>query len=218
MQIQWLGQSYFKIQSKNQGDDVVIATDPFDASYGLKVPKFQADILTVSHDHKDHNNVSAIKGEPFVINKPGEYETKGVFVRGIPAWHDTNEGKDRGAITIFKISSENINIAHLSDLGQELTDDQLDKLGNIDILLLPVGGVFTIDAKKANEIASVIEPRIIIPMHYNLPGLKFSSGEKLDGVDKFLKESGLPNERMDKLKISKKDLPQDETKIIVLNP
>jgi L-ascorbate metabolism protein UlaG (beta-lactamase superfamily) len=218
MQIQWLGQSYFKIQSKHNGEDVVIATDPFDASYGLKVSKFQADILTISHDHKDHNNVDAIKGEPFVISNPGEYDTHGVFVYGIGAYHDNNNGKDHGQVTMFKFNIENVNIAHLSDLGHELTDEQLEKLGNVDILMIPVGGEFTINAKMASKIVSTIEPRIVIPMHYNLPGLKFKSGEKLDGVDKFLKETGLPSEEMDKLKISKKDLPQDETKVIILKP
>lgn len=216
MQIQWFGQSYFKIQTKNNGEEVVIATDPYDSGYGLKPPKFQADIVTVSHGHNDHNNLDAIKGEPFVINGPGEYETKGVFIYGIPAWHDETEGSERGAVTMYRINAEDMNVVHLGDLGHELSDEQLEKMNNVDILLIPVGGIFTIDAKKANSVISKIEPRIIIPMHYNLPGLKFKSGKKIDSIDKFLKESGLSSEKMDKLKISRKDLPQEETKIIIL--
>ena len=217
MQIQWFGQSYFKIIVKNNGDDVIIVTDPFDNSYGLKAPKTSADIVTISHDHNDHNNLDAIKGESFIIDSPGEYETKGVFIYGIPAWHDDKEGQERGNITIYRISAENMNLVHLGDLGHELSDEQLEKIGDVDILLIPVGGTFTIDAKKANDIISEIEPRIVLPMHYDLPGLKFKSGEKLDDIDKFLKISGLPSETMDKFKINKKDLPQDETKVVVLN-
>ena len=217
MQIQWLGQSHFKIQTKNNGDDIIIAIDPYDKDYGLKVSRFQADILLISHNHNDHNNVQSIMGEPFIIDCPGEYETKGVFIYGIPTWHDDQGGKDRGAITMYKITTENIDIAFLSDLGHKLDDKQLDKLGNVDILMIPVGGTFTIDAKTANDIIGDIEPRIIIPMHYNLPGLKFKSGKKLDGIDKFLKISSLPIEKSDKLKITKKDLLQEQTKIVVLN-
>lgn len=212
MQIQWLGQSYFKIQIKNKGEDVVIATDPYDKGCGLKPPKVQADIVTLSHDHDDHNNLDAIKGEPFVIDIPGEYETKGVFIYGIKSFHDDKEGTERGVNTIHRIHAEGLTIGHLGDLGSDLDDKQLEKLGNIDILMIPVGGVYTIDAKKANELISKIEPRIIIPMHYKVSGLK----DKLDGLDKFLKVSGLPSEEMDKLKVTKKDLPQEETKVVVL--
>lgn len=218
MQIQWFGQSYFKIQSKNSGEEITIATDPYNENCGLKVQKFPADIVTISHNHDDHNNLDAIKGEPFIIKTPGEYETKGVFIYGIPAFHDNKNGEERGNIVIFKINTENITIVHLGDLGHDLNTDLLDRIGNVDILLLPIGGTYTIDAKKANEIVSIIEPRIVIPMHYDIPGLKFKSGEKLDSVDKFLKESGLPSEKMDKFKILKKDLPPDETKVIILNP
>ena len=219
MQIQWFGQSYFKIQTKNNGDEVIIATDPYEKSWvGLNPPKTQADIITISHDHGDHNNIGAIKGEPFIITTPGEYETKGAFIYGIPAWHDDKDGQERGNNVMYRINSENINIIHLGDLGQKLTDDQIDRLGDVDILLIPIGGASTIDAKIANEIISELEPRIVIPMHYQIPGLKLKGDKKLDSIDKFLKESGLVPEKTDKLKISKKDLPAEETKLIILNP
>jgi L-ascorbate metabolism protein UlaG (beta-lactamase superfamily) len=226
MTIQWFGQSFFKINTKNSvGEDVVVAIDPFDKSYGLKVPtKFGADIVLISHEHKDHNNVDAIKGtnlspEPFVVSGPGEYEVKGVMIYGIPAFHDDQEGAERGDITMFLIESEGIWLAHLSDLGQKtLEDSQLEQLRDVDVLMTPVGGTFTINAKEASKIISQVEPRVVIPMHYNLPGLKFKSGAKLDGVDKFIKEEGIKSEEIEgKLKINKKDLPQDETSLYILN-
>ena len=213
MQIQWFGQSYFKIIVKNNGDDVIIVTDPFDNSYGLKASKTSADIVTISHDHNDHNNLDAIKGESFIIDSPGEYETKGVFIYGIPAFHDNKEGKERGNIIIFKINTEDLTVAHLSDLGHELNDEQLDKLGNVDILLIPVGGNYTIDAKKAVEIVSTIEPRIVIPMHYKIPGL----AGNLAPVEDFLKEIGAAKkEPQEKLTLKKKDLPQEDTEVVVM--
>lgn len=214
MIIQWLGQAYFKIQTKNNGEEVVIAADPYDESGGLKPPKFQADIVTISHQHPSHNNLATIKGEPFIIDSPGEYETKGVFIYGIPAWHDSQEGKEKGSIIIYRLSAEEINLVHLGDLGHELNDEQLEKIGDVDILLIPVGGGAALDAKKANEIIADIEPRLIIPMHYKIPGLNI----KLNPVDEFLKTAGFPYEKTERLKVAKKDLPQEETKIIVLTP
>lgn len=217
MQIQWFGQSFFKIQGKAI-EDIIIAIDPFNDSYGLKVPKFQADILMISHDHNDHNNTKAIMGNPFIINGPGEYETKGVIINGIPAYHDDKNGQERGQITMYKFNFENFNIAHLSDLGHQLNNEQISQLGTVDILMVPVGGQFTIDAKTAHKVITDIEPRIIIPMHYHLSGLKFKSGKNLDSLESFLKEAGYKSEVTDKLKIAAKDLPQEETKIIILKP
>ena len=207
MQIQWLGQSCFKIQSKNSGQETTILMDPYGDDAGPKPPKAQADIITFSHN----SDGQIIKAEGFIINAPGEYETRGVFIYGVPIQNIGQAGKEN--ITIFKINNEDLTLAHLSTLNQELNDEQLEKLGNIDILLLPVGGHGVLDAKKASEVVSAIEPRIVIPMHYQIPGLK----SKLDSVEAFVKESGLSAEKMDKLKIAKKDLPQEETKIVILN-
>ena len=183
MQIQWFGQSFFKLQAKNNEEEVIIAIDPYDDSYGLKVPKFSADIVTISHNHPDHNNLDAIKGEPFIINGPGEYETKNIFVYGIPSWHDDQQGQKRGNNTIYRLTVEDMNIIHLGDLGHTLDDEQLEKMNGVDILMIPIGGDVTIDAKKANDIIAEIEPRIVIPMHYQIPGLKV----KLDPLETFLK-------------------------------
>jgi len=209
MTIFWLGQAAFKIVDK----EVTIAIDPYD-KIGLKMPKFQAEILLITHDHSDHNYRDAIKGEPFIIDSQGEYEVKNVFVYGLPAYHDNKQGAESGQITIYVIEMEGMKIAHLGDIGQEsLTDEQLEELEGVDILLIPVGGEETINGTGAVKIISQIQPRIVIPMHYKIPGLN----TKLEPVDKFLKEFGVSSpEKMDKLKISKKDLPQEETKVIIL--
>ena len=212
MIINWLGQSCFKIQDK----DATLVTDPYGASVGFKLPRLSADIVTTSHDHDDHNNVSAVSGvngSPFIISGPGEYEIKGIFVYGIPAWHDKSEGKERGANTIYRIEVEGISIVHLGDLGHTLSEETVAKLEGVDILLIPVGGKWTIGAHEAVEVISELEPRIVIPMHYKIPGLKVD----VDPVDKFLKEMGASKaEKLPKLKIVKKDLPQEETKVILL--
>jgi len=217
MNINWYGQSCFQISS-SQGKDnhLSIVIDPFDESTGLKPPKLQADILLVTHDHSDHNNVKSVSGSGFVIKGPGEYDVKKAFVQGISGYHDNAQGTQRGSITIYTIETEGIRLCHLSDLGQkELTSDQLDKIGDIDILMIPIGGTYTIDAAEAVKIMAQIEPRIIIPMHYKIPKLKI----KLDGTDQFLKNLGIKKpESLPKLSIKKKDISEQEAKIIILQP
>lgn len=213
MIITWQGQAYFKIQDKIGSDGITLATDPFNKEVGLKVPNFEADIVTVSHQHFDHNNVSALRGHPFIIDCAGEYDHKGVFVEGIDSFHDNKSGTERGNNVIFRIEMDNISVAHLGDLGHILDDSQLEKLAGTDILMIPVGGKYTIDAKQAVEVIAQVEPRIVIPMHYKVPGLKI----EIDGVDKFIKEIGLAPTYEDKLKISRKDLPQEDRELVILN-
>lgn len=213
MVIMWYGQSCFRIQGKTVTDDVTLVIDPYD-KVGLKLPKLTADILCVTHDHYDHANVKAVSGEPFLISGPGEYERKGVSITGALAPHDNVEGKARGFVTMYTMNLEGMTLAHLGDLGTtELTEAQEEAIEDVDILLLPVGGVYTIDGKEAASLVARLEPRIVIPMHYRLPGLTV----KLDGVETFLKHiGGKAGESVEKLKVSKKDLPQEETKIILL--
>ena len=215
MQLIWKGQSCFEISS-SQGKDnrVTIVIDPFDEDTGLRLPKLEADVLLITHQHHDHNNKKAVSGNPFLIDGPGEYEVKGVFVQGIQAFHSASGEKDQN--TIYTISVEDLRICHLGDLGQkELTPEQVEQIGEVDILLIPVGGVFTISAKEAVKIMSQIEPSIIIPMHYQIPKLKI----KLEGLDKFLKTMGMKSAiPLDKLTIKKKDIISEEAKIVVLNP
>jgi L-ascorbate metabolism protein UlaG (beta-lactamase superfamily) len=213
MNITWYGQSCFKIQSK----DTVLITDPFDKKIGLRPPFGSADIVTISHDHYDHNNFQVIKNNPFIIDGAGEYEIKKIIIKGIDSYHDNQEGKERGPNVIYKIEMEGIKICHLGDLGQNnLINGQLEKIGQVDILLIPIGGVFTVDWKSANSIISQIEPRIIIPMHYKISGVK---GEllKLDTVDNFCKERGASSKNaVNKFSIKKKDLPQEGSETVIM--
>lgn len=210
MVITWYGQSCFKIQS----GETVVFTDPFDKEIGLTPPRGQANLITISHQHHDHNNCEALNGEPLIIEGPGEYETKGVEIRGVFSFHDDKEGKERGVNTIYVIEIEGIKICHLGDLGQsKLTAEQIEHIDGVDILMIPVGGTYTIDGETAVEIINQIEPRIVIPMHYKIPGLAY----KIDGVDVFLKEMGeAKKEAVDKLTLKKKDLPEEETQVVVM--
>lgn len=213
MYITWLGHSAFRLQDKIS-DGISLVTDPFDPSYtGLKWSNLEADIVTISHQHQDHNYLKGVKGSPFIIDSAGEFEYKGVYVEGIDAWHDDEQGAKRGSNIICRIEMDDLVITHLGDLGHLPDTKQLERMEGTDILLVPVGGVYTIDARQAVEVINEIEPKIIIPMHYQLPDLKVD----LSGVEKFIKELGLSPRHEDKLKISKKDLPMDSSELVILN-
>jgi len=213
MLLTWIGHSCFKIQDKTGTDGKTIVTDPFDKSIGLRAPSFEANIVTVSHDHYDHNNIKAIRGNPYIIKLAGEYDIQGITVYGIESFHDEKEGKDRGVNIIYRFEVDGISISHLGDLGHVPDDKQLELLSGTDILLVPVGGKYTLDAKKAVEVISQVEPRIVIPMHYKVPGLKLD----IEGVDKFIKEIGIKPTNEEKLKISHKDLPQEDMELVILS-
>lgn len=217
MIITWYGQSCFKIQTRNSGEEVIIFIDPFDKSIGLRPPFGQGNVVLTTHSHSDHNNVKTIKGDPFVIDGPGEYEIRGIEIYGIPAFHDSKEGKEKGLVTIYLIKSEDIKICHLGDLGQkELSDEQLEALEGVDILMIPVGGVFTLSGEQASKIINQIEPKLVVPMHYKIPGLSV----KLDGIEGFLKAMGEGKiEPQERITIKKKELPEDdEAKVVVMKP
>ena len=186
--VTWAGQSCFQISSTiGKDNQVSVVIDPFDEKIGLKQPNFEADVVLITHDHHDHNNIKALKGSPFLVEGPGEYEIKGVFIKGIDSYHDDSEGKDRGANTIYTIETDEVRFCHLGDLGQkQLTDEQVEKIGSVDVLMIPVGGGYTIDGHEAVKIIGQIEPKIVIPMHYDIPKLTV----KLEGVDVFLKSIG----------------------------
>jgi len=210
MIIQWFGHSFFRLETKGK----VIAIDPYsEEATGLKPSRFKADILLITHQHEDHNNKSVIMGEPFVLEGPGELEMGGIFIDGLQSFHDKERGQSKGENTIFVIKSEEIVVCHLGDLGEpQLREESLEKVGEADILLVPVGGNYTINYEEAISFINQIEPKIIIPMHYALPQLKI----KLDPLDKFVKAIGKKPETVDKLIIRKNTLPE-ETKLIVLN-
>jgi len=217
MIIQYYGQSCFKITTKPAGratDDIVAFFDPFSKELGLRPPQGQADVVFVSHDHYDHNNVSAIKGEPVIIDAPGEYAVKGINVMGVDSFHDNAEGADKGHSTIFILEVEELKICHLGDLGCDLTGKQLEEIDGVDVLFIPVGGNYTIDGKKAAELVRKIEPVLVIPMHYKTPG----NLEKIDDEKSFCSAMGnCPKEKTVKLNIKKKDLEGKSMEVVLMD-
>lgn len=211
MEITWLGQSCFKLKGKS----ATVIIDPFDPDFtGLKLPKdLDANIGLQTHAHQDHSNLDALTSNPVLVAGPGEYEASGVSINGISTFHDKSNGSERGKNTVYHLMIDGLNVVHLGDLGHKLNEEQIQQIGMTDILLVPVGGVYTIDAKEASEVVSQLEPQIIIPMHYGgVSGLKFP----LENVDVFLKEMGKENiEPVNKLSITKDKLPE-EPQVVVL--
>ncbi len=200
------------IAQKVKNGQISIVIDPFDATVtGIRLSPMECDILAFTGRY-NQGCLKPIKGNPFLINSPGEYEVKEISIFGIPAVSEKSESE----ATIFVIEAEEIEICHLGQLTQkELTEDQVEKIGDIDVLMVPVGGDNTLGAEEARKIILQIEPKIVIPIYYRIPGLKI----KLDSVDSFLKKMGAKvTERLDKLSLKRKDLTNEETKVIVLNP
>lgn len=209
MEINWLGHSCFRIK----GARATVITDPYSPSSGYSLGKQTARIVTVSHQHPGHSYSSGISGEPRVVKGPGEYEISGVMIIGWPTFHDGEKGKTRGKNTVYLMEIDELSVCHLGDLGHTLTAEQAEELGNIDVLMLPVGGVSTINASGAAEVVRQLEPKIIIPMHYKTLLLK----RELDPVDKFLTEMGVKEiSPQPKLSVTKANLPLT-TQVFVLN-
>ncbi|HUL61688.1 MAG TPA: MBL fold metallo-hydrolase [Methanocella sp.] len=183
MKIKWLGHSCFLLKS-DEGTRVV--TDPFNAMVGYRLPDVEADVVTTSHDHGDHNNVKAVKGPYTHLSAPGHYSVGDIDIRGIPSYHDDSGGSKRGKNVIFCFEIDGISVCHLGDLGHPLTPQQVAAIGPVDVLLVPVGGRFTIDGRGAAAVAGQLKPRISVPMHYRTRLLQFY----LDGPEKFLEAVG----------------------------
>lgn len=217
MEITFLGHSSFKLRGKN----ATVVTDPFDKSVGFAMPKVSADIVTISHDHFDHNNASAVTGtsrrdNPYVITAPGEYEVSGVGIFGWKSYHDAVEGQERGRNTMFSIHMEGIRFVHLGDIGHLVSEEDVEHLGAVDVLLVPVGGVYTIDAETAVKMVTRLQPSLVIPMHFKTPAHDPEKFGTLSGVDLFLKEMGVDEvETVEKLKLTSEDLPE-EAEVVVL--
>jgi L-ascorbate metabolism protein UlaG (beta-lactamase superfamily) len=214
MDITYLGHSSFKIKTKSGA----LITDPYDAKMlGLKYSNGEAEIVTVSHNHGDHNAVGNVSGIKKTIDRPGEYEVSGISVMGYSTFHDAKKGEERGKNTVYVIEAEGLRLVHLGDLGHPLSDDLIDEMGDIDILMVPVGGFYTIGPKEAVEIVTKIEPYFVMPMHYKVEGMSQDLKEKLLPVEDFLKESGLTVENYPKFVIKKEDIIEEQTtKIVVL--
>lgn len=212
MDITYLGHSSFKLKGKQTS----LVTDPYDADLvGLKFPKTDADIVTLSHEHDDHNKHAVVENVKKIISGPGEYEIAGVSVIGIPSFHDAVKGEERGKNTIYVIEMDGFRICHLGDLGHPLSEAQVEDIGDIHILLIPVGGVYTIDSKVAANVSSDIEPKVIIPMHYLVPGLK-EGFAGLETYEPFVKALGLAHEVLPKLSLRDPEFLSEEQKIVIL--
>ena len=211
MKIQYLGHSCFAL-TESTGTTVV--TDPY-GKIGFDMPAVRSDIVTVSHGHYDHNNVAAVKGHPLIIDKEGSYTFEGVEVTGIRSFHDDEGGALRGENIIFKFRMDGLDVCHLGDIGESCTAELLEQILPIDILLIPVGGKYTIDGEQAREYVDRIMPAIVIPMHYKTKELNLDIEKPDDFIDTFEDEE---TERCEdgSVEIFRDDLSGDRTKVIVM--
>ena len=211
MEITWYGHSCFRLTERSMA---TVVTDPYDhSSIGYDSLKLKADIVTVSHDAGGHNNTSAVKGTSHVITGPGEFEIGGVFITGVQTNGHGKKDDSELRNTLYVFDYDGITVAHLGDLDKVLTQTEVEALGTVNVALVPVGGGGGLNAAKAAEVISLLEPNIVIPMHYATPDVKLS----LDSLDKFLKEMGLGStDKQLSLKVFKSGLP-DETHVVVLD-
>jgi len=179
VRLRWFGHACFRIKGT-----LTVVIDPFhERDVGYPTPDSEADVVLVTHDHFDHNRTDVIKGDFEVIKAPGEYEVRGVKFRGIPSYHDNSKGALRGKNTIYVFEMDGIKFCHLGDLGEVLSEEKADEIGDVDVLMIPVGGHFTIGPEEAGEVVSKLSPKVTIPMHYKTPVINFP----IRPVDEFLK-------------------------------
>ena len=209
MDISWLGHSCFRIR----GSSGVIITDPYSPDLGYSLGKPTARIVTVSHQHPGHSYVQGVSGEPREVAVPGEYEIGGNLILGVATFHDAEKGGKRGKNTVYVVEVDEVSICHLGDLGHVLTAEQVEEIGNVDVLLLPVGGVSTISASMAAEVVRQLEPRVVVPMHYKTKALN----RELGPVETFLKEIGAKQvNSQPKLSFTRSSLPES-TQVFLLD-
>ena len=210
MKIQYLGHSCFKL-TESTGTTVI--TDPY-GDIGYKLPGgLSADAVTVSHNHFDHNNTGAVGGSPLLIDKEGFYQLPGVEIRGIKSYHDDQGGRLRGDNLIYKFRMDGLDICHLGDLGEECSAELLEMLLPVNILLIPIGGTYTLDALRAKEYVDRIMPEIVIPMHYKTRSLTIDI-DKSDSFFHLFDDAETENFRRDVLEITREDLTEEKTKIL----
>lgn len=207
MRIKWKGHACFFIECSGK----TIVTDPFADSYGYPPIREAADIITVSHDHNDHNAWQNLSGNPLVINQAGDFDLGEIVIKGVASYHDQNRGALRGQNIIYRIKSEGLTVVHLGDLGHTLSPAQVESLGKIDVLLLPVGGTYTVDAEQAKQVLEQVAPPIVIPMHFKTAHIKLPIAPVEAFLSKFARSVKTPF-----LNVNKDDLPT-ETTIIVLD-
>ena len=210
MHLKWLGHSCFLITSSA---GVRILTDPFDSTVGYKVPNEEADIVTTSHDHHDHNHLEAVIGEYVHVNTSGQHNIMDIEVTGVDTFHDGESGNKRGSNVVFTFTVDGMKICHLGDLGHILTEKKIEQIGQVDVLLLPVGGTYTIDYKAARELVTLMNPKLVVPMHFKTP----VNGYPIDGVEQFL-STVESSQTLDRQEIEiDSEILDSMTKVIVLN-
>ncbi len=190
----------------------MVITDPYSPEMGYSsLGKLTPNIVTLSHQHKNHSYVDGLGGR--IIKGPGEYEIANTLVTGVATFHDREEGRERGKNTVYNIELDEVSVCHLGDLGHVLSAQQVEDIGNVDVLLIPVGGVTTINATTAAEVVRQLEPKIVVPMHYKTPAI----GGDLEPVDRFLKEMGVKDSTSrPKLTVTKANLPLS-VQVVLLN-
>jgi len=209
MDISWLGHSCFRIR----GARATVITDPYPPDLGYSLGKPSARIVTVSHQHPGHSYVQGVGGEPRLVMGPGEYEISGVLIIGMATFHDGEGGTKRGKNTVYLMEVDEVSVCHLGDLGHVLTTEQVAEIEDVDVLLLPVGGVSTINAPMAAEVVRQLEPKVVVPMHYKTEALK----RELEPVARFLKEMGIREiNSKPKLSFTKANLPTS-TQVFLLD-
>lgn len=209
MEIVWLGHSCFRIR----GREATVVMDPCPPKSGYAIGKPTADIVTVSHQHENHNFVKAVAGSPTVLDSAGEYEIHGAFLTGIQTYHDSEKGAERGKNIAFVVEMEDIKVCHLGDLGHAPTAEQVEDMVGCDVLFVPVGGGTTIDGAKAAEVVSMLEAKLVVPMHYRTEAHK----DGLDSAERFLKEMEVKAvEPQPKLQITRSAIPAD-TQVVILD-
>lgn len=210
MKIKWLKQATFQIKSEK-----TIVTDPHNKILGDLPPNLTADIVTVSHNHGDHNYTEGVGGNPKVINTTGSFKVDDIDIKGIASLHDSKNGSERGSNIIYVFELEGLKICHLGDLGHLLTNSQIKDIGNVDILLIPVGGVYTINASEAVQVVSQINPKVVIPMHYK-PNNYSSYPYPIETADSFVKQlKWKTKENVIELEINTSNIGQFDQTIIL---
>jgi L-ascorbate metabolism protein UlaG (beta-lactamase superfamily) len=210
MDVTWLGHGCFRLRGRN----AAVVTDPYPPTIGLKLSRMDADLVTISHEHENHNYAQVVRDGAYEIHGPGEYEVAGVSVIGVPTYHDAEKGTKHGRNTVYLIEIDDVRVCHLGDLGHKLEDAEAEAVASPDVLLVPVGGLTAMNAAQAAEVVRQLEPRYVVPMHYAIPGLKL----QLDPIDRFLKEMGVTAaEAQPKLAVQKSSGEYD-TKVVVLEP
>jgi hypothetical protein len=216
MIIQYYGDYCFKITTKPGGratEDIAIWTDPYDKSVGLRAVQGQADIVLLSHTDGVDAELSGLKGESVVLDAPGEYAAKGVNILGLPSFRDVENGASRGQNTMFVFQVESMSLCFLGALGHELAPAQIEKMDHVDILFVPIGNHDTLATKQIDDLIRKVEPALVVPMHYQMPGMKLSVGDE----KAFCNEIGnCPSEKQGKLNIKKKDLEGKSMEIVFL--